>query len=580
MKITVPEKLVTHYGVATFAKFHPKSTRYEPHLEIELSQLTRPEVDQLLAVFDDDAKPVRGTRVIAADIRKYLKAADEGTVDVRARTCRQAAWLLEHAVARLPHHVIFSVDQYGGHSRSGFYVADVNYEPRKEGTSSRDTVPEHTDVRLAWVENDVVLSKKLSLGPGDCHQLTVTELLAQQGYVVETPDLMATLEQETVRFYALCPAVGRRCTAVGVGLADLDDATKGDRHHYYRGQVRLDNFDVASEVVVDVLDETDSEKTNSRRGNRADDLDLYRWHEWNLRFFSPSEDVLVRHLEADDDTVDRPVLQLPVHPLVPCFDLKRHLRLRVHVNNLTEYVYRAEVADGLVLPERDRRMINVLVDQSQNTFRDIVAGKGQSMNVLSGGPPGTGKTVTAEVFAEFKQRPLYNIQCSQLGLSAAEVEQNLSIILQRANRWNAVLLLDEADVYIRRRGVDIHQNAIVGVFLRILEYASCILFMTTNLPDDVDDAIASRCVVLLHYGTPAVADQEKIWRVLADLNDLPLSDADIKTFAAAHLNFSGRDVKNMLKLASFVAESEGIPLGLPALELALHFKPTKTEVKA
>jgi len=187
----------------------------------------------------------------------------------------------------------------------------------------------------------------------------------------------------------------------------------------------------------------------------------------------------------------------------------------------------------------------------------------------------THNTVTAEVFAEFKERPLYTIQCSQLGTSPEKVEANLAVALARANRWNAILLLDEADVYIRKRGADLEQNAIVGVFLRLLEFASCILFMTTNLPDNVDDAIASRCIARLHYGPPTVEDQVKIWMVLSRLNGIPLTEGDARSFARRHPAISGRDVKNLLKLASFVAQAEGKPLTLETLEYVLQFKPTE-----
>ena len=103
----------------------------------------------------------------------------------------------------------------------------------------------------------------------------------------------------------------------------------------------------------------------------------------------------------------------------------------------------------------------------------------------------TSKTLTAEVLAEYKERPLYSIQCSQLGIDPETIEKNLAVVLQRANRWNAILLLDEADVYITKRGSSLQHNAIVGVFLRILEYAQCILIMTTNLSMTRSRAAAS-----------------------------------------------------------------------------------------
>lgn len=560
------------------APFHPeKKTSWDDKggWKLDLSTLTRKEVDSLHASLE--ATKVRGSRVLLADLRRYLKAADEGIDAVQARTCRQAAWMLEHWFAALPHHVIFSQDAYEGGSHTGYYVADVDYEPYKPGTGNRDRRPERVEVELAWIEDDAQRTKQITLEPGDCVGLTCKEMLAAFGYVPETPELIAKLAAETDRFYATCAEVGVQHTARGIGLVDLDDANEEKKRGYSwtASRIRMNNFGVEGLVVVDVLHETDGEK-RSRGGSRAS-FDLYRWHEWNLRFFSPSEDVLARHLEADEDSAERPLIQVPVHPLVPCFDLKRHLRLRVHVNNMTRYEYRRSVADGLVLPEVDRRMIDILVEQSQNTFQDIVGGKGQSMNILSSGPPGTGKTVTAEVFAEFKGRPLYTVQCSQLGLEPEAVEKALSVVLTRANRWNAVLLLDEADVYIRKRAADIQQNAIVGVFLRVLEYASCILFMTTNLPENVDDAVASRCIVHLHYGVPSKPDQERIWSILAALNGIALDERDVRQFVDAHPRLTGRDVKNLLKLASFICEADRRSMDLNALELALRFKPTLNE---
>lgn len=583
----------------TFAGLHvEQANRYDDAkgYKLNLSTLTRPEVDRLYA--DLSASQARGVRVLVADLRRYVKAADEGANSVQARTCRQAAWLLEHYFAALPHHLIFSTDEYEGGSHTGYYVADVDYEPYKAGNNSRDRQPERVEVEIVWIEDDTTHKKTLVFEPGDCIGMTPKEMLKERGFVPETPELIAKLEAETNRFYATTCRVGLQCTATGVGLADLDDLARNkdnsNRWNYRR--VKMNNFGVESRVIVDVLFEGDSDKR--KRGDSGADFDLYRWHDWNLRFFSPSEDVLARHLEADEDTAERPMVQVPVHPLVPCFDLKRHLRLRVHVNNLTEYEYRRQVSEGLILPEVDRRMINILVDQSQNTFQDIVSGKGSSMNILSSGPPGTGKTVTAEVFAEFKGRPLYTVQCSQLGLDPEDVEKNLSIILTRANRWNAVLLLDEADVYIRQRADDIQQNAIVGVFLRILEYASCILFMTTNLPENVDDAVASRCIVHLHYGVPTPEAQAEIWQILSKLNDIDMPAESIAKFVVAHPTLTGRDVKNLLKLASFIAAAEvqekvqagelgaGAVIGNPrvtleTLELALRFKPTlSTPTKA
>lgn len=59
--------------------------------------------------------------------------------------------------------------------------------------------------------------------------------------------------------------------------------------------------------------------------------------------------------------------------------------------------------------------------------------------------------------------------------------------------WRAVLLIDEADVFLERRSPhDINGNAIVGVFLRVLEYCTGILFLTSNRVTTIDEAFRSR----------------------------------------------------------------------------------------
>lgn len=581
MQITIKNRvaLKLRSDVEEFQKLEsvwdPNVERHEYRdVDLDLGKLTRNECERLRDILSTSG--IQGTKVVAADISKYLRAAQEGVETMRARVVRQAAWMMEFHIAHLPHHMIFSRDDYEGGSYVGYYVEDVEYVERSERGGHVE--PEHVVIDLVWVDKDSRSSSRMNWYPEDVLGRTPTEMLKNAGYVVETPELMERLKAETELYYDVRDRVGAKYLARGVAKDDLDDATERESKHAYtwsrstRSRVlRMDLFGMETPVVIDILSEKGDKDNDDRHANH---VNIYRWHPWNMRFHTPSDDDLARHLEADEDTDFAPELQLPVHPLVPCFDLKRHVRLRVHVNNLTEYVYRPEVANGLVIPQRDRDLIDLLVDQSSNTFRDVVEGKGQSMNILCGGRPGVGKTLTAEVFAEFKHRPLYSIQCSQLGLNPEQIEGNLGVILQRANRWNAILLLDEADVYIRRRGEDLVHNAVVGVFLRMLEYAQCILFMTTNLADDVDDAIASRCIVRIGYEIPGPASQRIIWRKLADLNGIDLPDATIDAFVAAHPMVSGRDVKNLLKLASFVSSKSGSAVDIDTLEFALRYKPT------
>jgi Cdc6-like AAA superfamily ATPase len=583
MKILIKNRVFDKFDdLFAVLKIEREDAYHRDTTKIDLSSLTRPEVERLYEALKTSG--VQGTRVLAADVKKYLKAADGGIENITARSVRQAAWMLEHYIAHLPHHILFSEDEYEGGSHVGYFVTDVKFNPEEK---NRDRyVPPTVLISFCHIENEKREFTNVTLGAEDTHGKTPVEMLASADYVPETPALLAKLERETNLYYETRERIGKKYKARGIGVADLDNAGKSGSYSSRYGrrsdEIRLDNFGAACHVVVDVLHETDSEERSGR--GHSGHVDLFRWHTWNMRFFTPKEDDLARHLEADEDSDFAPDLQIPVHPLVPVFDLGRHVRCRVHVNNLAEYEYRTDVDQFLSIPEQDREMVNMLLDESRNTFADFVTGKGQSMNILLEGGPGTGKTLTTEIFAEHKQMPLYSVQCSQLGLKPDEVEKNLRVILQRANRWNAVLLLDEADVYIRKRGTDLQHNAIVGVFLRVLEQASCILVMTTNIVDDstrpnrgTDDAIASRCIIRMSYELPTPAHQTEIWRNLARVNKIDLSDATIKAFVEKHPRISGRDVKNILKLASIRSKVRSEPVDLKALEFALQYKPTASQ---
>jgi AAA+ superfamily predicted ATPase len=238
-----------------------------------------------------------------------------------------------------------------------------------------------------------------------------------------------------------------------------------------------------------------------------------------------------------------------VQPYVQAFDLGMHQYVGIHVNNLEEYKYDSNLASKLVLPEKTKQLVNVLMESSAAIMEDIIAGKTGGTVVIATGEPGTGKTLTAECYSEQIERPLYSIQCSQLGTDEEQLEKKLLLTLNRASRWGAILLIDEADVYVRERGNDIQQNAIVGIFLRLLERYRGILFLTSNRATTIDDAIISRAVAHVRYTLPSRQELTQIWKVLADNYKVSLTDGQIQQLIEEFPAISGRNVKNILKLA-------------------------------
>lgn len=91
------------------------------------------------------------------------------------------------------------------------------------------------------------------------------------------------------------------------------------------------------------------------------------------------------------------------------------------------------------------------------------------------------------------------------------LEEQLSTIFRLAHHWKAILLLDEADVFVQSRSSNNPHNALVSVFLRTLEYYRGIMILTTNRVKDIDDAIQSRISVALHYGPLGLDTRKTIW---------------------------------------------------------------------
>ncbi|EQB47229.1 hypothetical protein CGLO_13652 [Colletotrichum gloeosporioides Cg-14] len=194
--------------------------------------------------------------------------------------------------------------------------------------------------------------------------------------------------------------------------------------------------------------------------------------------------------------------------------------LDLEENSLTLMERDASAWSYLQIDERHKTIIKSMMEthfRKKKTERrqfDIIRDKGKGLIVLLHGVPGVGKTSTAETVAQFYNKPLLPITCGDLGMTPADVEANLQSSFQLAQAWECVLLLDEADVFLAERSQDsIERNALVSVFLRVLEYYEGILFLTTNKVGSFDEAFKSRMSMALYYPPLSQSQTEKIWEV-------------------------------------------------------------------
>ncbi|KAM0718471.1 hypothetical protein Q7P37_005541 [Cladosporium fusiforme] len=189
--------------------------------------------------------------------------------------------------------------------------------------------------------------------------------------------------------------------------------------------------------------------------------------------------------------------------------------------HLTLVAQRVDPWQDLEIPSGHKSIVQALIkthfskDKVQDAQFDLVREKGKGVIILLHGVPGVGKTATAECVAASYGKPLLPITCGDLGLMPEEVEDTLQTAFQLAQSWDCIMLLDEADIFLAQRtNQDIERNALVSVFLRVLEYFEGILFLTTNRVGVFDEAFKSRIHMALYYPPLNWPTTEKIWRNL------------------------------------------------------------------
>ncbi|CAG9947477.1 unnamed protein product [Clonostachys rosea f. rosea IK726] len=196
--------------------------------------------------------------------------------------------------------------------------------------------------------------------------------------------------------------------------------------------------------------------------------------------------------------------------------------------------------------------------------------------MLLSGEPGTGKTLTSESVAEAMHKPLYSLSAGELGLTAESVERNLNRVLELSQRWKAVLLIDECDVFLENRTQsDLHRNQLVSVFLRLLEYYQGVMFLTTNRLGSFDPAFESRIDLTLHYPALDAASRRHIWRTFLPAGSDKIDVAEEELDSLAEHEFNGRQIKNVVKTARLLALRDKTALTRKHLEIVMRVKKGK-----
>ncbi|KAL7766991.1 hypothetical protein ACKLNR_004907 [Fusarium oxysporum f. sp. zingiberi] len=251
------------------------------------------------------------------------------------------------------------------------------------------------------------------------------------------------------------------------------------------------------------------------------------------------------------------------------YGLRRKRWILISLDYVQESVPSNESISNLIIAQDELKTIQALSNRQNSETRqwsaDFIEGKGSGQIILLHGPPGVGKTYTVEAISEWLHRPLLALTVADIGTVETLVEGELMKWFDLAEAWNAVLLVDEADIFLeRRQNRDLARNGLVSAFLRRMEYFKGLLFLTTNRVGQIDDAFISRVHVAIGYQALDKETRRKVWtgffrKLVRERAGKVQIAPDAKEWVletAGETNLNGRDIRNALQTAITLAEFE------------------------
>ncbi|KAF8882735.1 P-loop containing nucleoside triphosphate hydrolase protein [Gymnopilus junonius] len=385
------------------------------------------------------------------------------------------------------------------------------------------------------------------------------------------------------------------------GLAAIKSQDKLLKHNV-RGRIMVDratfrrlnpNYVLPTPVPPKVEDNVDT-KTNTRfnqppqydsYGNPLPPLQVNQ----NLGIFlmpssASSSEIDLPHLRIDHlvqtqsndatpdvEMTDAELLLAPT--VVFGFSLVDKVWLEFNVEKIDDVDWNNDAFSNLVLPGERKNLLQSLVEAHHKEvgFDDFIKGKGHGLVINLFGPPGVGKTFSAEATSEHVRRPLYVVGGGDLGTSAAALDASLERIFDVATAWKAIVLIDEADVFLEQRSLhDLERNAMVAVFLRHVEYYRGILFLTTNRVKAFDEAFLSRIHVALHFSELSEDSKEQVWAAfISKMGEAAKNVTKEQIRELARRDINGRQIKNAARTAHSLAVAKGEDVCFEHLRITL-----------
>ncbi|MCR5409863.1 MAG: ATP-binding protein [Lachnospiraceae bacterium] len=179
------------------------------------------------------------------------------------------------------------------------------------------------------------------------------------------------------------------------------------------------------------------------------------------------------------------------------------------------------------------------------------------------GPPGTGKTMSANAIAGELSLPLYQVNLSNVvDKYIGETEKNLERAFSFAEKHNVILFFDEADALFGTRSEihdskDRYANNEVSYLLQRMEAYDGVVLMATNIKGNIDPAFMRRIRFVAHFENPDEEMRRAIWEGCLT-EEIPHEEIDLDYLAKQFDTFTGSVIKTVFLNACSFAAPDGV----------------------
>lgn len=255
-----------------------------------------------------------------------------------------------------------------------------------------------------------------------------------------------------------------------------------------------------------------------------------------------------------------------IEPSLPLIPLK--LTKNVAFSNLVEVVVPRRTREQLVLSPHNIRTFIGLIEEFRGG--DLLRRHGLTVRskLLFCGPPGCGKTLTAEVFAHELGVPLIVARLDAVISSfLGETATNIRRVFETASEQPCVLFLDEFDALARARADGSEHNElrrVVNSLLMLIDRyrGKGFLVAATNLEESLDNAIWRRFDEVVAFELPSQREIRRLCEIKLRNFPPPFSIAEKATrlkgmsFADVERICDNSIKRSILKKSKILLESE------------------------